>query len=133
MGDICIAESGKAGRNHLVAIWHSPGADASNPLSTCCLTGLCLHSRQIATVFLPCIPAHNPTTERFSIMPQSSESWTEMYYVCNLQIHTQKLCTSIYIHQYTNSHSLPSKAQSQLWLPSPLLPPAHFPGHRSLF
>lgn len=62
MGDICIAESGKAGRNHLVAIWHSPGADASNPLSTCCLTGLCLHSRQIATSIsslYPCAQSHH--------------------------------------------------------------------------
>ncbi|KAM8777495.1 uncharacterized protein V5649_014867 [Rhynchonycteris naso] len=38
MGDICTAGSRKAGRNLVLAIWHSPRADASNPLSTCWLT-----------------------------------------------------------------------------------------------
>lgn len=62
MGDIWIAGSRKAGRNHLVAIWHSPRADASNPLSTCCLTGLCLHSCQIATSIsslYSCVQSHH--------------------------------------------------------------------------
>lgn len=56
MGDICTAGSRKAGRNRLVAIWHSPRADASDPLSTCCLTGLCLHGLQIPTGISPSYP-----------------------------------------------------------------------------